>query len=93
MAVKRYTEMQADFIREGAERRLGYTDNLMMVIIDFDDGPLFSRSHHQFFPGFNVMSKITFPVNQQACNLLTIPLIVRIINCIAGDQIIELSEN
>ncbi|MFN2153090.1 MAG: cupin domain-containing protein [Anaerolineales bacterium] len=39
MAVQRYTEMKVDLIREGAERRLGHTDNLMMVIIDFDDGP------------------------------------------------------
>ena len=31
--------MKVDLIRDGAERRLGYTDNLMMVIIDFDDGP------------------------------------------------------
>ena len=39
MAVLRYAEMKADTIRAGAERRLGHTDNLMMVIIDFDDGP------------------------------------------------------
>ena len=39
MAVQRYTEMQIDLIRDRVERRLGHTDNLMMVIIDFDDGP------------------------------------------------------
>jgi len=39
MAVQRYAEMEVALIREGAERRLGHTDNLMMVIIDFDDGP------------------------------------------------------
>ena len=39
MAIQRYEEMKADPIREKAERRLGHTDNLMMVIIDFDDGP------------------------------------------------------
>lgn len=39
MAVQRYTEMKVDLIRDQAERRLGYTENLMMVIIDFDDGP------------------------------------------------------
>ncbi len=39
MAVKRYTEIQVDVIREGGERRLGFTDNMMMVIIDFNDGP------------------------------------------------------
>jgi quercetin dioxygenase-like cupin family protein len=39
MAVQRYTEMEVYKIREGAERRQGYTDHLMMTIIDFDDGP------------------------------------------------------
>ena len=39
MAVQRYSEMKVDLIRPGAARRLGYTDQLMMVIIDFDDGP------------------------------------------------------
>jgi quercetin dioxygenase-like cupin family protein len=39
MATQRYIEMPARQIREGAERRLGYTDNLMIVIIDFYDGP------------------------------------------------------
>lgn len=39
MTVLRYEEIAAEKIREGAERRLGYTDNLMMVIIDFNDGP------------------------------------------------------
>jgi quercetin dioxygenase-like cupin family protein len=39
MSVKRYAEMKVDLIRDGAERRLGHTDNLMMVIIDFNDGP------------------------------------------------------
>jgi quercetin dioxygenase-like cupin family protein len=31
--------MPVEQIREGAERRIGHTDNLMMVVIDFDDGP------------------------------------------------------
>ena len=39
MAVQRYSEMKVDFIREDAERRLGHTDNMMMTIIDFNDGP------------------------------------------------------
>lgn len=39
MAVQHFTEMKTVSIREGAERRLGYTDHLMMVIIDFNDGP------------------------------------------------------
>jgi quercetin dioxygenase-like cupin family protein len=39
MPVQHFAEMKVDFVREGAERRLGYTDNLMMTIIDFNDGP------------------------------------------------------
>ena len=39
MAVLKYDEMPADKIRKGAERRLGHTDNLMIVVVDFYDGP------------------------------------------------------
>jgi len=39
MAVLKYDETPADKIREGAERRVGHTDNLMIVVIDFYDGP------------------------------------------------------
>lgn len=39
MPVQKYSEMKTDVIRQDVERRLGYTDNLMMTIIDFNDGP------------------------------------------------------
>jgi quercetin dioxygenase-like cupin family protein len=39
MAVLKYDEMPVDKIRKGAERRLGHTDNLMIVVVDFYDGP------------------------------------------------------
>lgn len=39
MTTLRYDETPADQIREGAERRIGYTDNLMIAVIDFHDGP------------------------------------------------------
>ena len=39
MAALKYSEMPAQIIREGAERRLGHTDNLMIVVVDFHDGP------------------------------------------------------
>jgi quercetin dioxygenase-like cupin family protein len=39
MPVQHYAEMKVDLVREGAERRLGYTDNLMMTVLDFNDGP------------------------------------------------------
>lgn len=39
MAVLKYHEMPTQKIREGAERRLGHTNNLMIVVVDFYDGP------------------------------------------------------
>ena len=39
MTTLRYHEMPTEKIREGAERRLAHTDNLMIVVVDFYDGP------------------------------------------------------
>jgi len=39
MTILKYTEVPARKIREGAERRLGHTDKLMIVVMDLDDGP------------------------------------------------------
>jgi quercetin dioxygenase-like cupin family protein len=39
MTTLKYDDMPAVRIREGAERRLGHTENLMIVIVDFYDGP------------------------------------------------------
>jgi quercetin dioxygenase-like cupin family protein len=39
MTTLNYAHMPVQQIREGAERRLGHTDHLMMVIIDLYDGP------------------------------------------------------
>ena len=39
MATLKYDEMAVEQIRDGVERRLGHTGNLMIVVIDFDDGP------------------------------------------------------
>jgi quercetin dioxygenase-like cupin family protein len=39
MAILKYDGMPVEQIREGAERRVGHTDNLMIVVIDFHDGP------------------------------------------------------
>ncbi len=35
----KYSDIPAETLRPGAERRIAYTGNLMVVIIDFDDGP------------------------------------------------------
>lgn len=39
MAVVRYGEAAVTTIRPGVGRRLGHTEHLMMVVMDFDDGP------------------------------------------------------
>jgi quercetin dioxygenase-like cupin family protein len=39
MTTLKYEEMSVEQIRAGVERRLGYTDNLMIVVMDFHDGP------------------------------------------------------
>ena len=39
MTVLKYNKMEVNPFQPGAERRLGYTDNLMITVIDFFDGP------------------------------------------------------
>ncbi len=39
MKTLKYDETEGFKIAEGVERRLAYTDRLMIVIVDFDDGP------------------------------------------------------
>lgn len=39
MAVKKYDETIPEVVREGLERRMIYTENLMTAIVEFTDGP------------------------------------------------------
>lgn len=39
MATTQYHAMPVQHVAKGLERRLAHTDNLMMVIVDFYDGP------------------------------------------------------
>ncbi len=39
MTALKYSDLPAQTVREGVERRLGHTDNLMITIMDFHDGP------------------------------------------------------
>jgi len=39
MTILKYAETPAEKIAENVERRLGHLNNLMIVVIDFDDGP------------------------------------------------------
>jgi len=39
MAVIKFSESTSEIVRNGLERRIIYTPNLMTVIVDFTDGP------------------------------------------------------
>jgi quercetin dioxygenase-like cupin family protein len=39
MSVSKFNESTPEIVREGLERRIIYTPNLMTVIVDFTDGP------------------------------------------------------
>jgi hypothetical protein len=50
MAIQRYRETQIDEIGEGVERRLGYTGQLMMAVLDFNNGPQSEPDPPQYHP-------------------------------------------
>jgi quercetin dioxygenase-like cupin family protein len=39
MSVIKFSESTSEIVRDGLERRIIYTPNLMTVIVDFSDGP------------------------------------------------------
>ena len=39
MAVLKFNEVPYEIVREGLQRKIIHTDNLMTVLIDFTDGP------------------------------------------------------
>ena len=39
MNICKYNQTDIRILRDGVERRLGFTDNLMLAVIDFYDGP------------------------------------------------------
>lgn len=39
MAVLKFDEVPYEFVREGLQRKILHTENLMTVLIDFTDGP------------------------------------------------------
>ena len=73
MTVLKYSEMPVTQFRPGAERRLGFTDHLMMVVVDFSDGPqaqpdpLHSHPHEQV--SYVVEGDIIFVMNGEQTRL------------------------
>ena len=39
MSIQKFTESTPEIVRQGLERRIIHTSNLMTVIVDFSDGP------------------------------------------------------
>ena len=73
MTTLKYSETPSTRFRPGGERRLGYTDHLMMVSVDFYDGPqsqpdpLHSHPHEQV--SYVVEGEIIFVMEGQQTQL------------------------
>lgn len=69
----RYDQTHPTLIRPGVERRLAHTPNLMMTVIDFDDGPtaqpdpLHAHPHEQIT--FVVEGEIIFVIGDETAHL------------------------
>lgn len=73
MTVLKYSEMPSTRFRPGGERRLGYTDHMMIVVVDFSDGPQdqpdppHSHPHEQV--SYVVEGEINFVMNGETNRL------------------------
>ena len=73
MTALKYSEMPVEKISADAERRLGYTENLMIVVIDFYDGPkdapdpLHSHPHEQV--SYVAEGELIFVLNDEKTRL------------------------
>ena len=73
MTILKYQELHPQTLRPGVERRQGYTDNLMITVIDFNDGPtnqpdpLHSHPHEQVT--YVAAGEILFVMNDEATHL------------------------
>ena len=73
MTVLKYAEMPTTRFRPGGERRMGYTDHLMIVVVDFTDGPQdqpdppHSHPHEQV--SYVVAGEIYFVMNGEQTRL------------------------
>jgi quercetin dioxygenase-like cupin family protein len=73
MSIMRYSDMPVTRFRPGGERRLGSTDHLMMVIVDFSDGPQSQpdppHSHPHEQVSYVVEGEIVFVMDDEQAHL------------------------
>jgi quercetin dioxygenase-like cupin family protein len=73
MTTLNYTHMPVQHIRERAERRIGYTDHVMMAIIDLYDGPTSQpdppHSHPHEQVSYVAAGEILFVMDEQSTRL------------------------
>jgi quercetin dioxygenase-like cupin family protein len=73
MTTLKYSETPSTHFRPGGERRLGYTDHMMIVVVDFSDGPqsqpdpFHSHPHEQV--SYVAEGEINFVMNGQQTHL------------------------
>lgn len=73
MSVLKYSKMPFTVFRPGCERRLGFTEHLMLVVVDFNDGPhakpdpLHSHPHEQV--SYVVEGEVNFVMNGEQTRL------------------------
>jgi quercetin dioxygenase-like cupin family protein len=73
MSILKYDQMNATTVRPGVVRRLGFTNNLMMTVFDFDNGPsaqpdpLHSHPHEQIT--YVAEGEINFILGEESAHL------------------------
>ncbi len=73
MSILKFNQMDVTTVRQGVERRMGYTNNLMMTVMDFHNGPaaqpdpLHSHPHEQIT--YVVEGEINFLLGGESTHL------------------------
>lgn len=73
MSTLKYDQIDVTTVRQGVERRMGYTSNLMMTVMDFHNGPaaqpdpLHSHPHEQIT--YVAEGEINFILGEESTHL------------------------
>jgi len=73
MSTLKYDQIDVTTVRQGVERRMGYTNNLMMTVMDFHNGPaaqpdpLHSHPHEQIT--YVAEGEINFILGEESTHL------------------------